>query len=485
MLFIFMSLTLTSYLAWVHDHTISPLETVQSYLQKANSNSLNAYITITKDYALERIADSDFVQLPLHGAPVCLKDNILTKWIETTCGSKILQWYIPPYSATCFEKLEQAWWCLIAKANMDEFAMGSSNETSAYGPVLNPYDHTRVSWWSSGGVASAVAWDLCLWWIGTDTWWSIRQPAALCGVVGLKPTYGRVSRYGVMPMANSLDQVGVIAKTVQDSSILLTSISWYDHKDETSIDTKNDSQRSSCFDTKKNLTGIKIAVFNQFFDSWLDNNIAEELKKKILHIQDLWGVVEYIDFPLMSYCLPVYYTLCPAEVSTNLARLDGIKYGLQKDTAQFDTLKNYITAIRSEWFGEEAQRRIMIGSYILNSKHFQEYYIQAIKMRTLISDAMIHIFDTYDAILSPTSPEVARELGRKNNDPIAMYLADIYTILANLVGIPAISIPSWYKQVGDIKLPMAFQLMSNHWKEDILFQMGYRLYDSQIQTKSD
>ena len=469
-----MSLTLTSYLQGVDNQTLNPHDIINEYCLKASHDKLNAYITVTGEYARQQCQTMDLYKLPLHGAPICLKDNICTKGIRTTCASKILDTYIAPYDATCRSKLHDAGATLIGKANMDEFAMWSSNENSAYGPVLNPHDIRKVSWWSSWGVAAAVAWDLCLAGLGTDTGWSIRQPAALCGVVGIKPTYGKVSRYGVMPMANSLDQVGVIAKTVQDTFTMLNYISGYDPKDARCIDNhkKNNVQRSD----NTNLSGVKIAVFEEFFGEWLDPEIAEQIKIIIAQIQDQGWTVEYIKFPLLSYCLPVYYTLCPAEVSTNLAKMDGIKYGLQSDTQAFANLTDYIVAIRSQWLGEETQRRIMVGTYILSSQHFQEYYMQANKMRTLITDAMIDICEEYDAILGPTSPEVARDIGRKSHDPIAMYLADIYTIVANLAGIPAITIPRGFKITQDCRLPMAYQLMSGHRKESTLFNIAHKLW---------
>lgn len=471
-----MSLTLTSYIDGIQKKTLDSGEILETYIAKSKSSTLNAYITLTEEYARHQHDQTHVSQLPLCGAPICLKDNIATQWIRTTCASKILDNYIAPYDATCRSKLRDTGATLIAKANMDEFAMWSSNENSAYGAVQNPYDPSRIAGWSSGWVASAVAGDLCLAGLWTDTGGSVRQPAALCGVVGIKPTYGRVSRYGVMPMGNSLDQVWVIAKNLEDTQIMLSSISGYDPKDAHSVDKKDHHDWHQIFQNKeKSLQGTKIAIFEDFFWDGLDPEIADQIKQIIAQIQDQWWIVDYIRFPLLSYCLPVYYTLCPAEVSTNLLRMDGIKYGLQWDTTTFSNLKQYITAMRSQWFGEEVQRRIIVGTYCLSNKHFQEYYLQANKMRTLISDAMIHILDQYDAILSPTSPEVAWEIGRKTNDPIAMYLADIYTIIANLVGIPAISIPHGFKTVDNKKLPIAYQLMSGHRKEDVLFQIWHKL----------
>lgn len=471
-----MSQTLASYIANVRSGQLDPQTVVNQYLQRAQSEKLWAYLTVTDTYAQSYITNLDVSKLPLAGAPICLKDNICVQWVRTTCASKILENYIAPYNATCRAKLHDAGATLIAKANMDEFAMGSSNENSAYTLALNPHDPKRIAWWSSGWVAVAVAADLCLAWLGTDTGGSVRQPSALCGVVGIKPTYGRVSRYGVMPMANSLDQVGVIAKTVQDAQIMLSTISGYDPLDAQSIDQTDYLQRAqSISSSSTNLKWVKIALFQEFFGDWLDPQIADMINQLVFQLQDQWAIVETISFPLLQYCLPVYYILNPAEVSTNLSRMDGIKYGLQKDTVTFSNLKDYITAIRSEGLGEEARRRIMVGTYVLTSKHFQDYYLQANKMRTLLTDAMMQIFVTYDVVLSPTSPEVAREIGRKSSDPVAMYLADIYTILANLTGIPAISIPRWFGSIDDVKLPMAYQLMAAKWKEDTLFRIGAAL----------
>lgn len=466
--------TLRSYITGVENNQLTPQEIVSNYRKKVLDNRTNAWITTTNSwYDVDKQVDdyiSDHIDIfttrPLRSAPIWVKDLILTKWIQTTCGSKILSWYIPPYSATCFDKLEQAGGVIIWKNNLDEFAMWSTWETSAFWVTSNPLDPTKIPGWSSSGSASAVADDQCIVSLGTDTGGSVRLPASLCGIVGFKPTYGAISRYGVNAMANSLDQVGVLSKTVLDAEIIFDHIRWADPHDLTSFDLDKID-----LDTNKK---IKIAVFNQFFQDGIDPRVSGIIKSKLdqLSLSDHIDV-EYIDFDRLKYVVAIYYILMPAEVSTNLSRFDGIRFGLQIDTSDYKDFHAYITAIRTRWFGEEVKRRLVLGSYVLSSWHQDQYYQKALSMREILKEKYNDIFDTYDFVVWPTSPKVAWDVWYMKDDPLTAYLTDVYTIPANLIWSPAISIP-----VGEIGwLPVWLHLMWNTRHDFQLLQFAKNIED--------
>lgn len=436
--------TLESYIRWVGGGSLTPADVVSDYKKKVLDNRTNAWITTANSwYDVDNQVDeyiSDhldiFISRPLRSAPIWVKDLILTKWIQTTCWSKILTGYNPPYSATCFTKLEQAGGLLIGKNNLDEFAMWGGWSNSWYWPTTNPIDTSKVPWWSSSWSASAVADDQCIASLGTDTGWSVRLPASLCGVVWFKPTYGAISRYGINAMANSLDQVGVIAKTVEDVEIIFDNIRWSDPHDLTSFDMDH-----IWLDHDKK---IKIAVFNQFFQEGIDPDISSLIKSKLDILSTRDDIeIDYIDFGRLQYVVAIYYIIMPAEVSTNLSRFDGMRYWLQSDTSDYPDFHSYITDIRSKWFGAEVKRRLVLWSYVLSSGHQDQYYQKATNMRKLLTTKYNQIFNTYDFVIWPTSPKVARDIWSMRDDPLSEYLTDIYTIPANLTWSPAISISIW------------------------------------------
>lgn len=464
-----MSLTLQSYISQVKSWSIKPQDIISQYLQKAKDTqaSHNAFVRFHDDYVSNVNIDTNSF---LAGAPITIKDNILMKGYISSCGSRMMEKYVAPYDATCFAKLQAAGWVVIGKANMDEYAMGSSNESSFFWPVINPHGTDRVAGGSSGGSAAAVAADLCIAALGTDTGWSVRQPAALCGVVWLKPTYGRVSRYGVQSMASSLDQVGTITKTVTDAKILLSAIAWYDPNDaqsNTKADQK-DRETLGIFAGKKR----KIALPTQFLGEGLDPEIRAVFLALIDKLRTAGHQVDEVDMPILAYSVPIYYILMPAEVSTNLARFDGIRFGYQDDTMKYDDLQQYYDHVRSTAFGPEVQRRILLWTYVLSSAHYEGFYLKASQARQKLIQDMEKTFADYDLIISPTSPEVAWKIGAKGDDPLKMYLADLYTIPANLAGIPAISLPMGMVEDRGEQLPVGVQLMAPSRGEAALFAAG-------------
>lgn len=466
-----MQLTLESYIQKVKSNILKPEEVISHYLKKAQNaqGDYNAFIRFHEDYIKNHTIDP---QSSLAWAPVAIKDNILTKWYISSCASRMLEKYVAPYSATCFTNLEKSWWVMIGKVNMDEFAMGTTNENSYFWPVTNPHGTNRVPWWSSGWLAAAVAADLCIAWLWTDTGWSVRQPAALCGVVWLKPTYGRVSRYGVQSMASSLDQVWTITKTIADAKILLSAIAWYDDKDAQSNKKADQKDREipGQFVGKKR----KIALPKQCVakGSWIDPDVRNQIMTLVDSLRNVWWEVDEVDMPIMDYVVPIYYTLCPAEVSTNMARFDGIRFGYQDDTMKYDDLPLYYDEVRSAAFGPEVQRRILLWTYVLSSAHYEWFYLKALKARQKFITDMEKVFTQYDLILTPTSPEVAWHIGEKSDDPLKMYLADLYTIPANLAGIPAISVPIGKVQSKGELMPVGAQFMAPAWQESMLFAAG-------------
>ncbi|WP_291490375.1 Asp-tRNA(Asn)/Glu-tRNA(Gln) amidotransferase subunit GatA [Desulfurella sp.] len=428
-------------------------EELLSYIKLYNKN-INAYISIIDSFKEKSSL--------LKGLPIAIKDNIMLKGTKTTCASKMLSNFESIYDATVIEKLKSAGANFIGKTNMDEFAMGSSCETSYFGPVKNPWDKKRVSGGSSGGSAASVASGLAIASLGSDTGGSIRQPASFCGVVGLKPTYGRVSRYGLVAFASSLDQIGPITRDVKDASLLLGIISGFDPKDSTSInaDVPNYNQFLS-----QDLKGIKIGVYEAALKS-VSEDIAQSIENAIDTYKKLGAQIENVDLPHIKYSISDYYILACAEASSNLARFDGVKYGYRSNG---QTLEEMYVNTRTEGFGAEVKRRIMLGTYVLSSGYYDAYYIRSLRLRNLIKMDFDKAFSNVDAIILPTTPTDAFKIGEVTN-PLDMYLSDTFTIPANLAGLPAISVPCGFSKNN---LPLGLQILSNAFREDILLKVAY------------
>ncbi len=424
---------------------------------------VHAFVLVNKDKA-KRAA---FVKTEgkLSGIPILIKDNICVKGEETTCASKILEGFKPPYDATVVKKLESEGAILIGKANMDEFAFGSSCETSCYGATKNPWDLTRIPGGSSGGSAAAVAADETIAALGSDTGGSIRQPAALCGVVGLKPTYGRVSRYGLIAFASSLDQIGPITKDVEDAALLLNAISGYDDMDSTSVNLGVPDYTKSLV---KDVKSLRIGVPGEYFIEGLDREVASGVKAAIELLRSLGAKVSEISLPHTEYAVSAYYIIATAEASSNLARFDGVQYGFRAPGAK-DMIDMYIKT-RSHGFGNEAKRRILLGTYCLSTGYYDAYYLKAQKVRTRIREDFDKAFEKCDCIITPTSPTPAFKIGEKTGDPLSMYLSDIYTIPANLAGLPAISVPCGFTKSG---LPIGLQILAKAFDEETIFRAAY------------
>ncbi|MBE5927046.1 MAG: Asp-tRNA(Asn)/Glu-tRNA(Gln) amidotransferase subunit GatA [Lachnospiraceae bacterium] len=438
-------------------------------------DTFNSFIIIDKEYArirageVQALIDAGKLDSKLAGVPFAVKDNICTKGIRTTCGSKILNNFVPTYSALAVTLLENAGAIIIGKTNMDEFAMGSTSETSAYGAVKNPNNIKMVAGGSSGGSASAVAANECFFALGSDTGGSVRQPASHCGVVGMKPTYSTVSRYGLIAFASSLDQIGPLCKNVTDMAAVMEVISVYDEKDSTSV--KRDSNYLKHLN--KDIKGLKIGVPKEYFQKGLDGEVKACIQNAINKLEDMGAVVEEFELGLMEYTVPAYYTISSAEASSNLARYDGIKYGHRTD--KYEDLHDLYKKTRSEGFGEEVKRRIMVGSFVLSEGYYDEYYIKALKIRTLIKERFDKAFEKYDVIIGPVTPTTAPSLDASLISPMKMYLSDIYTVPANLVGIPAMSVPCGQDSKG---MPVGLQIMANNFREDKIFSIAFALEQS-------
>jgi len=406
----------------------------------------------------------------LAGIPVAVKDNICVNGEDTTCGSKILKGFKPPYDATVIKRLKGEGAVLIGKANMDEFAFGSSCETSCYGPTRNPWDLDRIPGGSSGGSAAAVAAGETVLALGSDTGGSIRQPAGLCGVVGLKPTYGRVSRYGLIAFASSLDQIGPITKNVKDAALMLGVIAGYDDMDSTSVDLPvPDYTRSLVKDVK----GLRIGVPKEYFIEGIDKEVEGCVKKGINVLKDLGAQIVDISLPHTQYAVSTYYIVAPAEASSNLARFDGVQYGFRAEDA--DNLIDMYIKTRSKGFGNEAKRRILLGTYCLSTGYYDAYYLKAQKVRTKIKEDFDKAFNICDCIITPTSPTPAFKIGEKMEDPLSMYLSDIFTISANLAGLPAMSIPCGFSGNG---LPIGMHILAKPFDEETIFRVAYTFEQS-------
>ncbi len=432
-------------------------------------DSVRAFVTVTEDTAMEqaeradaRIAAGD--AMPLTGVPMLLKDNMITKGIHTTCSSRMLEHFVPPYDATVTERLYAQGAVLVGKGNLDEFAMGSSNENSAFYPTHNPWSLDRVPGGSSGGPAAAVAADECLFALGSDTGGSIRQPASLCGIVGLKPTYGLVSRFGLVAFASSLDQIGPLTKDVRDCAITLSAIAGNDPNDSTSLslDVPDYTQALG-----EDLRGLRIGIPVEYFVDGLDAGVESAVRDAIDVLRSLGAEVEETSLPSTPYALAVYYIIAPCEASANLARYDGVKYGFSVQDA--DGVWDALEKTRQYGFGPEVKRRIMLGTYALSAGYYDAYYLQAQRVRTLIRREFEQAFSQYDAVVMPTSPTVAFKLGEKTADPLQMYLNDILTIPANIAGIPGISVPAGMSD----GLPVGMQIMGPALSEETLLRVAY------------
>jgi aspartyl-tRNA(Asn)/glutamyl-tRNA(Gln) amidotransferase subunit A len=400
----------------------------------------------------------------LSGYLVGIKDNICVKNIPTTCGSKILHNFIPPYEATVVEKIKEEDGLIIGKTNLDEFAMGSSSEYSYYGPVRNPHNETKVPGGSSGGSAASVSGDLVDVALGSDTGGSIRQPAAFCGTIGLKPTYGRVSRYGLVAFASSLDQIGIFSKTIKDTTTLLSVIAGVDSRDSTSVDIAVPDYLSFL---GKDIKGIRIGIPDEYFVEGLNPEIEQKIKEYIKFLEGSGAYIEKISLPHTAYAIATYYIIATAEASSNLARYDGIRYGLSKRGGD---LESVYRKTRHSGFGQEVTRRIMLGTYVLSAGYYEAYYDKAQRVRRLIKSDFVKAFKSVDVIFTPTTPTTAFEIGGKIDNPLEMYLSDIYTVPASLAGLPAMNIPLGFSGEG---LPIGGQLIGNYFREEVLLNLGY------------
>lgn len=441
----------------------------------ASEESIHAYVTIDREAALakaeavQKQIEAGELTGPLAGVPVAIKDNMCTEGVLTTCSSKILGNFIPTFTAEAVKNLEKAGAVMIGKTNMDEFAMGSTTETSAYGVTRNPWNTEHVPGGSSGGSAAAVAAEECFFALGSDTGGSIRQPASFCGVVGLKPTYGTVSRYGLIAYGSSLDQIGPLTKDVTDCATVMEAIASHDTKDSTSIDRaaigKDTDFTSALIEDVK---GMKIGIPRDYFGDGLDSEVKEAVLAAARALEAKGAIVEEFDLSLVEYAIPTYYTIAAAEASSNLERFDGIKYGYR--TSEYEGLHNMYKKTRSEGFGPEVKRRIMLGSFVLSSGYYDAYYLKALRVKAMIRKAFDDAFSKYDLILGPVAPTTAPKLGESLSDPLKMYLGDIYTISVNLAGLPGISVPCGMDSQG---LPIGMQLLADSFEEKKLIQAAY------------
>ena len=435
-------------------------------------SKINAFVTVIDEKKILEAADNVQKRIeageltgPLAGVPVAIKDNMCTNGILTTCSSKILGNFVPPYTATAVENLENAGAIIVGKTNMDEFAMGSTTETSFYGATANPWDTTKVPGGSSGGSAAAVAANEVPFALGSDTGGSIRQPSSYCGVTGMKPTYGTVSRYGLIAYGSSLDQIGPIAKDIADVAAALEAIASHDKKDSTSVNRQNTEFTKML---EGGVKGLKIGIPKDYFSDGLNPEVRDAVLNAAEVLKSLGAEVEEFDLSLVDYAIPAYYVIASAEASSNLARFDGVKYGYR--TPEYEELHEMYKKTRTEGFGSEVKRRIMLGSFVLSSGYYDAYYIKALKTKSLIKQAFNKAFLKYDCILGPVAPTTAPKIGSSLADPISMYLGDIYTISANLAGLPGISLPCGFDKDG---MPIGMQLLGDCFAEDKILRAAY------------
>lgn len=449
---------------------VEAVEAVLSQIEKSE-DALNCYVTLDKEGALKKAEEvqkkieAGELTGPLAGVPVAIKDNMCTEGMLTTCSSKILGNFIPTYTAEAVINLEKAGAVILGKTNMDEFAMGSTTETSAFGATKNPWNTDHVPGGSSGGSAAAVAARECFYALGSDTGGSIRQPASYCGVVGMKPTYGTVSRYGLIAYGSSLDQIGPLCKDVTDCATILEAIASHDLKDSTSVERKDTDFTSALVDDVK---GMKIGIPKDYFGEGLDADVKEKVLAAANLLKEKGAVIEEFDLSLVEYAIPTYYTIAAAEASSNLERFDGVKYGFRAEDC--DELHQMYKRSRSQGFGPEVKRRIMLGSFVLSSGYYDAYYLKALRVKALIKKAFDEAFAKYDMILGPCAPTTAPKIGSSLSDPIKMYLGDIYTISVNLAGLPGISVPCGVDKNG---LPVGLQLIGDCFNEKKIIQAAY------------
>ena len=434
--------------------------------------TINSFVTVTnKEEALkkteevQKLIDEGKLTGPLAGVPVAIKDNMCTKGMLTTCSSKILGNFVPTYTATAVENLEKAGAVIIGKTNMDEFAMGSTTETSAFGATKNPWNTEHVPGGSSGGSCTAVASEECSYALGSDTGGSIRQPSSFCGVTGIKPTYGTVSRYGLIAYGSSLDQIGPVAKDVTDVATILETIASHDEKDSTSVKRDDYNFTEALVDDVK---GLKIGIPKDYFGDGLDKEVKDSILNAVEVLKSKGAIVEEFDLSLVEYAIPAYYVIASAEASSNLERFDGVKYGYR--TQEYEGLHNMYKKTRSEGFGEEVKRRIMLGSFVLSSGYYDAYYLKALRTKALIKKAFDEAFAKYDVIIAPAAPTTAPKIGSSLADPIKMYLGDIYTISVNLAGLPGITVPCGKDSNG---LPIGMQIIGDCFKEKTIIRAAY------------
>lgn len=449
---------------------VEAAEAVLAQIEKEDKK-YNCYVTVDREGALAQAKsvqeqiEAGTLTGPLAGVPVAVKDNLCTEGLLTTCSSKILYNFVPTYTAEAVKNLKRAGAVILGKTNMDEFAMGSTTETSAYGPTKNPRNPEHVPGGSSGGSSAAVAANECIYAIGSDTGGSIRQPASYCGVVGMKPTYGTVSRYGLIAYGSSLDQIGPLTKDVTDCATVLETLASHDEKDSTSI-ARDDTDFTSAL--TEDVTGLRIGIPNDYLGEGLDEEVKTAVLQAAGALEKKGAVVERFDLSLVDYAIPAYYTIAAAEASSNLERFDGIKYGYRAE--EYAGLHNMYKKSRSEGFGEEVKRRIMLGSFVLSSGYYDAYYLKALKVKALIKKAFDEAFAKYDIILGPVAPTTAPKLGESLTDPIQMYLGDIYTIAVNLAGLPGISVPCGQDSKG---LPIGLQMIGDCFQEKKLIRAAY------------
>ena len=455
------------------EKTLTVPEVVKAFLDniEKEDEKIKAYITVCKEEALKKadevqaMFDAEKEMGALAGIPIAIKDNICTKGVRTTCASKMLENFIPPYDASVMKKIEEANAIILGKTNMDEFAMGGSTENSAFFITKNPVNLDKVPGGSSGGSAAAVAGKMAPISLGSDTGGSIREPASFCGIVGMKPTYGLVSRYGLVAFASSLDQIGPFSKTVRDNAVLLTAIAGHDEMDSTSANVENkDYEKALVNDVK----GLKIGVPKEYFGEGINEEVRASLEKAIEKYKELGAEVEECSLPVTEYALPTYYIIACAEASSNLGRYDGIRYGYR--TKNFESLKDIYKNSRTEGFGDEVKRRIILGTYVLSSGYYDAYYKKAQKVRTLVKKGFEEAFEKYNVLLTPTVPTVAFDIGSKSKNPLEMYMTDILTVSINIAGVPAISIPCGKDSSG---MPIGMQLIAKHFNEETLYRAAY------------
>jgi aspartyl-tRNA(Asn)/glutamyl-tRNA(Gln) amidotransferase subunit A len=468
-------LTISELAAKLSRREVSSREAMQSCLQQIEKVDGKICAFISHD-AADALAQADFAdkelaagkthaQKPLLGIPIALKDVLAVKNQPLSCGSKILGKFISPYDATAIEKLKAAGAIIFGRLNMDEFAMGSSTENSAFGPTKNPWDATRISGGSSGGSAASVAADECIASLGTDTGGSIRQPAALCGCVGMKPTYGRISRYGLVAFASSLDQIGPFTKDVRDTAILLEAMSGIDHRDSTSVPHPVPNYAAAL---NGQIKGLKLGLPKEYMIGGMNPEVSAAVKTAVKQLENLGAEIVEISLPHTDYAVATYYIVATAEASANLARFDGIRYGARVDGATPDEL---YSRTRGAGFGTEVKRRIILGTYVLSSGYYDAYYLRAQKVRTLIREDFLKAFEKVDAIVTPTTPTPAFKIGEKSDDPLEMYLSDIFTISCNLAGIPGISIPCGF--TTNPKLPIGLQFLGKPFGEETILKLAH------------